>query len=216
MRNPEVAAQHGMNCIVVGSLDTLEANVVRYRRLWKQHNPGPLTEQGREPLIGLVVHTLIAEDEQQAIADAKPAAEAYSWNLGTPRRLEAERRKLTQFVHAEGTGPRPKPPERHLALEERRDLDASLAKLAEDEKKQRDARRKTPGGMPGYVVGTPDTVKQYFDEYMSTGANYMVLSFQWGNLSHAQAMRSIRLFRQHLMPHYALADPFALAKAAVA
>jgi alkanesulfonate monooxygenase SsuD/methylene tetrahydromethanopterin reductase-like flavin-dependent oxidoreductase (luciferase family) len=216
MRNPEVAAQHGMNCIVVGSLDTLEANVVRYRRLWKQHNPGPLTEQGREPLIGLVVHTLIAEDEQQAIADAKPAAEAYSWNLGTPRRLEAERRKLTQFVHAEGTGPRPKPPERHLALEERRDLDASLAKLAEDEKKQRDARRKTPGGLPGYVVGTPETVKQYFDEYMSTGANYMVLSFQWGNLSHAQAMRSIRLFRQHLMPHYALADPFALAKAAVA
>jgi hypothetical protein len=51
---------------------------------------------------------------------------------------------------------------------------------------------------------------------MSTGANYMVLSFQWGNLSHAQAMRSIRLFRQHLMPHYALADPFVFAQAAVA
>jgi alkanesulfonate monooxygenase SsuD/methylene tetrahydromethanopterin reductase-like flavin-dependent oxidoreductase (luciferase family) len=216
MRNPEVAAEGGMNCIVVGSLDTLQANVVRYHRLWPQHNPTPLTEQGREPLIGLVVHTLIAEDEQQAIAEARPATEAYGWNLGTPRRLEAERRKLTQFVHAEGTGPRPKPPERHLALEERRDLDASLAALAEDERKQRDARRKTPGGMPGYVVGTPETVKPYFDEYMSTGANYMVLSFQWGNLSHAQAMRSIRLFRQHLMPHYALADPFVFAQAAVA
>jgi alkanesulfonate monooxygenase SsuD/methylene tetrahydromethanopterin reductase-like flavin-dependent oxidoreductase (luciferase family) len=216
MRNPEVAAEGGMNCIVVGSLDTLQANVVRYHRLWPQHNPTPLTEQGREPLIGLVVHTLIAEDEQQAIAEARPATEAYGWNLGTPRRLEAERRKLTQFVHAEGTGPRPKPPERHLALEERRDLDASLAALAEDERKQRDARRKTPGGMPGYVVGTPKTVKPYFDEYMSTGANYMVLSFQWGNLSHAQAMRSIRLFRQHLMPHYALADPFVFAQAAVA
>ena len=100
------------------------------------------------------------------------------------------------------------PPERHLAPEERRDLDASLAKLAEEERKQRDTRRRTPGGMPGYVVGTPETVKTYFDEYLTTGANYMVLSFQWGNLNHAQAMRSIRLFREQLMPRYGLADPF--------
>ncbi len=213
MRNPEVAAEQGMNCIVVGSLDTLQANVVRYHRLWGQHNASPLTLQGREPLIGLVVHILLAEDEQQAITEAQPAAEAYSWNLGTPRRLEAERRKLTQFVHAEGTGPRPQAPARHLAPEERRDLDASLAKLAEEERKQRDARRRTPGGLPGYVVGTPDTVKTYFDEYMTTGANYMVLSFQWGNLNHAQAMRSIKLFREHLMPRYGLADPYDFAQA---
>lgn len=213
MRNPEVAAEHGMNCIVVGSLDTLQANVVRYHRFWNEHNASPLTVQGRTPLIGLVVHILLAEDEEQAITEAKPAAEAYSWNLGTPRRLEAERRKLTQFVHAEGTGPRPQPPARHLAPEERRDLDASLARLAEEERKQRDARRRTPGGMPGYVVGTPETVKTYFDEYMTTGANYMVLSFQWGNLNHAQAMRSIRLFREQLMPRYGLADPFAFSAA---
>jgi alkanesulfonate monooxygenase SsuD/methylene tetrahydromethanopterin reductase-like flavin-dependent oxidoreductase (luciferase family) len=213
MRNPEVAAEQGMNCIVVGSLDTLQANVVRYHRLWSQHNATPLTVQGREPLIGLVVHILLAQDEQQAITEAKPAAEAYSWNLGTPRRLEAERRKLTQFVNAEGTGPRPQPPARHLAPEERRDLDASLAKLAEEERKQRDARRRTPGGLPGYVVGTADTVRAYFDEYMTTGANYMVLSFQWGNLNHAQAMRSIKLFREHLMPRYGLTDPFGFAQA---
>ena len=137
MRNPEVAAEHGMNCIVVGSLDTLEANVVRYRKLWGQHNPSSQTLQGRTPMIGLVVHILLAEDEQQAIAEAAPAAEAYKWNLGTPRRLEAERRKLTQFVDAEGTGPRATQPDRHIAPEERRDLDASLAKLAEEERKQR-------------------------------------------------------------------------------
>jgi len=29
MRNPETAARGGMNCVVVGSIDTLEANVVR-------------------------------------------------------------------------------------------------------------------------------------------------------------------------------------------
>ena len=56
-----------------------------------------------------------------------------------------------------------------------------------------------------------ETVKTYFDEYLTTGANYMVLSFQWGSLSHSQAMRSIRLFREHLMPRFALPDPFSFA-----
>ena len=41
MRNPETAAQTGMNCIVVGSLDTLQANVIRYRRLWDRAQPRP-------------------------------------------------------------------------------------------------------------------------------------------------------------------------------
>ena len=72
----------------------------------------------------------------------------------------------------------------------------------------RDQRRRSPGGIPGFIAGTPETVREYFDEYMKTGANYMVLSFQWGSLSHDQAMRSIRLFREHLMPHYNVADPF--------
>jgi alkanesulfonate monooxygenase SsuD/methylene tetrahydromethanopterin reductase-like flavin-dependent oxidoreductase (luciferase family) len=208
MRNPETAAQHGMNCIVVGSLDTLEANVVRYRRLWTQHNPGVLTAQQREPMIGLVVHMLLAEDEKSAIATAEPAAKAYGWNLSAPRRLEAERRGLTQFAPpGGGAGGRPQGPERHRAVEERRDLDASLQQLAQQERDARSSRRRTPGGIPGFVVGTPDTVRDYFDEYMTTGADYMVLSFQWGSLTHEDAMRSIRLFRDELMPRYAVTDP---------
>ena len=214
MRNPETAAQGGMNCIVVGSLDTLEANVVRYRRLWAEHN-GPLTPQGRPPMIGLVVHMLLAEEERVAVAEAEPAAKAYGWNLGAPRRLEAERRGLTQFVNRPDSGvAQPRGPDRHRAIEERRDLDASLQKLAEEEREQRHARRRTPGGIPGFVVGTPETVAPYFEEYVTTGADYMVLSFQWGSLNHQQAMRSIRLFREHLMPRFALADPFVFASPA--
>jgi alkanesulfonate monooxygenase SsuD/methylene tetrahydromethanopterin reductase-like flavin-dependent oxidoreductase (luciferase family) len=212
MRNPETAAKGGMNCVVVGSIDTLEANVVRYHRIWRESNPGLLTAQGRPPLMGLVVHVLLHEDENQAIVEAQPAAKAYGWNLGAPRRREAERRGLTQFVNAPGTGSdlkRAAQPERHIAVEERRDLDASMAKLSEDERNQRNVRRKSPGGIPGFVVGTPETVAPYFDEYMQTGANYMVLSFQWGNLSHQQAMRSINLFKEHLLPRHGVADPFA-------
>jgi hypothetical protein len=34
-------------------------------------------------------------------------------------------------------------------------------------------------------------------------ANYFVCSFQWDDLSHAQAMRSLELFTAEVMPHYA-------------
>jgi hypothetical protein len=45
-------------------------------------------------------------------------------------------------------------------------------------------------------------LEQYMDEYVATGANYFVCSFQWGNLTHDHAMRSIDLFVNHVMPHY--------------
>jgi hypothetical protein len=47
------------------------------------------------------------------------------------------------------------------------------------------------------------------DEYVATGANYFVCSFQWGDLGHEQAMRSIELFATEVMPRYATATPAA-------
>ena len=52
------------------------------------------------------------------------------------------------------------------------------------------------------IAGTPDSIRTYMDEYVASGANYFVCSFQWGGLSHAQAMRSIELFVTEVMPHY--------------
>lgn len=205
MRNPETAARGGMNCIIVGSLDTLEANVIRYRRMWDQHRPaGEPSLQGRDPKIGLVVHIVLAATMEEAVARGSAAWDQYRWNLGTPRRLEAERRKLTQFIEAEGTGgnQQMRAPKRHLALEERRDLDASLENLTEEEREARDRRRHVPGPIPGVLVGTPDTVAAYMDEYMTTGANYFVCSFQFGSLSHDHAMESIRLWTNDVMPRY--------------
>jgi len=165
------------------------------------------------------VHMLLAEDDQFAIAEAEPAAKAYRYNLAAPRRLEAERGGLPQFVGRPlGEASRPAGPDRHRAVEERRDLDASLQALAKEEREQRDTRRRAPGGIPGFVVGTPDTVRPYFEEYATTGADYMVLSFQWGSLNHEQAMRTIRLFTEELMPSFGVEDPcdFSLALRAAA
>lgn len=208
MRNVETAAIDGMNTIIVGGLDSFEANVKRYREEWDKHQGvGALTAQGTEPKIGLVVHLLLADTDEEAMAQAKPAWDHYSWNLGTPRRLEAERRGLTQF-QGEGMNPRPAAiPERDIPHEERRDLAATLEDEERIERRQNlQGRVANPaGGGAGFgsVAGSPETIRKYMDEYVATGANYFVGAFQWGDLSHGQAMRSIELFTNEVMPHYA-------------
>jgi alkanesulfonate monooxygenase SsuD/methylene tetrahydromethanopterin reductase-like flavin-dependent oxidoreductase (luciferase family) len=205
MRNPETAARGGMNCIIVGSLDTFEANVIRYHRLWDEYNgAGSLTRQGTVPKIGLVTHVLVAETDEHAQAEARPAWESYRWNLSAPRRMEAERRRLTQFLGRTDTGDGPRgQPARHVAVEERRDLDQALQELSEQERTARAQRRRHPGEIAaGVMAGSPESIRTFMEEYAATGANYMVCSFQWGSLSHAQAMRSVELWATEVMPHF--------------
>src|SRR4030095_4607026 len=95
MRNPVTAAMEGMHTIIVGSLDGLAVAVPRYRAAWEEHQgSGTRTVQGEEPMIGLVVHLVIAETDAEALEAAKPAWEKYRWNLAAPRRLAAEQRNL--------------------------------------------------------------------------------------------------------------------------
>ena len=150
MRNVETAAMDGMNTIIVGGLDGFEANVKRYREEWEKHQGvGALTAQGTVPKIGLVAHLLLAESDEEALAQAKPAWEVYRWNLGTPRRLEAERRGLTQFYGA-NMNPRPaSAPPRELPQEERRDLDASLQQLERQQRRASRARKRTSRPVSG-------------------------------------------------------------------
>lgn len=55
--------------------------------------------------------------------------------------------------------------------------------------------------------GVFDHTEPIIDEYVTTGANYCVCAFQWGQLRHEQAMRSIELFVAEVMPHYVAATP---------
>jgi len=202
MRNVEIAAQEGMHAIIVGSLDSFEANVRRYHALWEEHQgPGALTVQGTAPKIGLVNHLVVADTDAEAVALAKPAWDEYVWNLETPRRLEAERRGLTQFT---GNNRFRRPaglPDREAAREHYR----IPAHTPEEQQ-----RRATPGGLGGdgrgagfsVMAGSPPRIREYMEEYCATGANYFVCSFQWGNLSHDHAMRSLQLFVEEIMPSY--------------
>lgn len=52
-----------------------------------------------------------------------------------------------------------------------------------------------------HIVGSPDTVKKRIQEHLQiTGSNYFVGSFCFGTLTHAQTLRSLRLFAEEVMP----------------
>ena len=202
MRNVEIAAKEGMNCIIVGNLDGLEANVNRYREIWNEcHGRQSMTIQGTEPKIGLVNHLVLADTEREAVEAARPAWEEYLWNLSAPRRIEAEQRGLTQFL-AGGLNSRPE------GLPDREAAERFQSSHPTDTERQR--RRQEPGNVAEQkqssnfrvVAGTPDSIRAYLDEYQTTGANYFVCAFHFGNMESSIAEHSIDLFVRDVMPHY--------------
>ena len=199
MRNIDTSAVYGMNALLDVPMWEFEPYVKRYRELWEEYHGLPLaTPQGARPKIGLIMHLLLADTDAEAVAQATPAWEVYRWNLGSPRRLEAEKRGLTQFLGS-NMGARPaSAPSREV----RRDPEAQARALiggATDSGQ----RRQNPGGLSTTsIAASPESMREFLDEYIATGANYFVCSFQWGDLSHQQAMRSIELFTKEVMPHY--------------
>src|SRR5262249_23001553 len=161
-------------------LDGLAAAVPRYRAAWEEHQgSGTLTVQRQEPMIGLVVHLGVAETNEEGMAAAEPAWEKGRWDIAAPRRPAAEERRLTPLPSTKDgsfgfVGDRPTGlPTREM----RRDIDAELERFDQQ------ARREHPNRLGGVALaGTPAAVREYMDEYVATGANYFVCSFQWGDL----------------------------------
>jgi alkanesulfonate monooxygenase SsuD/methylene tetrahydromethanopterin reductase-like flavin-dependent oxidoreductase (luciferase family) len=53
------------------------------------------------------------------------------------------------------------------------------------------------------VVGSPRTVREYVARYAEdSSCNYLVASFQWGDITHQEASRSMALFASEVMPHF--------------
>ena len=223
MRNAVSSAQAGFNCLLEGSLDHVEANVRRFRRLWAEaHGAGAPTEQGREPLIGANFFIVVADTDEQAVELGRAAWARFCWNLIVPRRQEAERRGLKQFLgegstyardHVAGGAGRisilPEASVRHhIAAEEMAAIEAAANRLSLTEREARQ-RRRLPGGIdpniisgPNVIAGSPSTIRAFLDEFAQTGANYLSCAFQFGSLTHDQARRSVELFTTQVMPRY--------------
>ncbi len=53
------------------------------------------------------------------------------------------------------------------------------------------------------IIGSPATVRREIEALAAqTGINYLAPAIAWGGLSHEQAMRSLRLFIDEVMPHF--------------
>ena len=53
----------------------------------------------------------------------------------------------------------------------------------------------------GLVVGSPDTVRDYFREYAKEGnVDYLVVGLPFGDMTHDEAMRSLQLFIGEVIP----------------
>jgi hypothetical protein len=51
------------------------------------------------------------------------------------------------------------------------------------------------------LVGSPSTIRDYVLRYAAeSDANYYVGSFSWGDLTHDESSKSLRLFAEEVMP----------------
>ncbi len=92
-------------------------------------------------------------------------------------------------------------PEGLPTRETRRDIEAEIERFDTQKNRTNPTRL---GGVA--LAGSPASVREYMDEYLETGANYFVCSFQWGKLTHEQAMQSLELFTTEVMPDYATVE----------
>jgi alkanesulfonate monooxygenase SsuD/methylene tetrahydromethanopterin reductase-like flavin-dependent oxidoreductase (luciferase family) len=170
--NAEHAARHGMNFIGGGSVRRLPETAARYREVWEEGRTRSdrLNPHVLDPKIGSARHIVVAESDAEAERIGRRAWRVYHGNF--PKR-----------GYEAGEHPAP-PPGAPPPLGPSLGGDFDLARKVE-----------------AVVVGSPETVRAYVQHYAAdSGMNYFAGAFQWGDLSHDEAIRSLRLFAAEVMP----------------
>jgi alkanesulfonate monooxygenase SsuD/methylene tetrahydromethanopterin reductase-like flavin-dependent oxidoreductase (luciferase family) len=172
--NPEYAGRHGTHFAFHAGPRFGEV-LARYRVLWQKHQGGPgwLNPHVSEPFVGSTRHLVVADSDAEAEAIARASWPVYNRNFA--------KRGL------DGPGPETSSAGSIKALP------AGGPGLGGDVDKAFELER--------CVVGSPDTILRHVEQYtLDAGVNYLVASFQWGSISHAQAMRSLDLFGTEVIP----------------
>ena len=178
--NAQHAGELGMNFIGSGAVTKTKEMVETYLAAWKksQENPGPITAKLDQPLYGTMRHMFIADTDAEAKERAIEAYQQYRKHFAKPLPPGAERQL---------------PPGAEPA-----NLDT-----------QRIARTGGPASANpedaikanSLLVGSPSTIRDFVRRYAKeTGANYYVGSFSWGDLTHKESSKSLRLFAEEVMP----------------
>lgn len=170
------AAEYGANFIGAGSIARMPEIAAQYREAWQAQMAAndPALPHVADPLYGASKRAFLAETDDEALKRAGAAYEVYRANFTKPL--------------PGGKSRRPEPAGSAVRKGEY-PWDADF-----DTARQREA----------VLVGSPATVCEYVQRYAAeSDCNYLVNSFQWGDITHAEASRSLELFVSEVMPYVA-------------
>jgi len=157
------AARRGMNMVALGPAAAIKVSVDRFRETWEKHSGDPqrLNPQAKNPWFGAGRHIYVAETDNRALEEARPAWRAFYDNI-----QKLWRDFFTSTIHFTN------------------DIDVA---------------RKAGAA----IIGSPKTVRTEIEQLAAqTEINYFAPAIAWGSLSHDQAMRSLHLFADEVIPHF--------------
>ncbi|MBT5774625.1 MAG: hypothetical protein HOH95_09670, partial [Dehalococcoidia bacterium] len=194
---PESAAKRAANFIANGSIEQIAAVSKIYLDEWEtaRASDAPNVYRQDQPLHGGTRRILICDSVEEArergIAAyhsylshfAKPAPEGGDATKGAAGAFNEIVRQSEWFKQ-----------QQHEAKPEVRANSVATMRITPEQAIDAEA----------LLVGTVDTVREYVGRYVEeSGANYFVGAFQWGNLTHSEASKSLRLFSEQVMPQFA-------------
>jgi alkanesulfonate monooxygenase SsuD/methylene tetrahydromethanopterin reductase-like flavin-dependent oxidoreductase (luciferase family) len=177
---PDLSAREGFNYIGRPGPKFAEVTA-RYRELWHANRlrSDRLNAHVAEPMIGSSRHIVVAETDAEADRIARAAWPAYQRNF-------AKRGMTGPGPETRSDGSMVPVPPGGPGTVEARDFDRAVR-------------------AESVLIGSPQTIARYVERYAAeSGANYFMASFQWGNISHDQALASLELFASSVItPVYA-------------
>jgi alkanesulfonate monooxygenase SsuD/methylene tetrahydromethanopterin reductase-like flavin-dependent oxidoreductase (luciferase family) len=181
------AGELGMNFIGAGPIARVKAATAKYLEAWKrgQADPSACTATLENPLYGAMRHMFIADSDAEAVERARVAYEAYRKHYRRPLPPGVER-KLPPALAAR--------------------LAARQAAAGPDAERPQffgpaSASPEAAMASESLLVGSPSTIRDYVLRYAAeSDANYYVGSFSWGDLTHDESSKSLRLFAEEVMP----------------
>jgi alkanesulfonate monooxygenase SsuD/methylene tetrahydromethanopterin reductase-like flavin-dependent oxidoreductase (luciferase family) len=173
--NAEHAGQYGMNFIGHGTISSTKPLIDTYKRAFEagRANPGKLHVPNESPLYGTVRRIFVADTDAEARDRAEAAYEVYRTRYAKPLPPGVP------WTPKYGRAADPRQLPGHTAHATPREA------MATEE----------------LLVGSPSTIRDYVLRYdAQSGANLFVGAYQWGDLTHAEASKSLGLFGREVMP----------------
>ena len=194
---PESAARRAANFIANGSIEQIAAVTKTYLEEWEtaRANDAPNVYRQDAPLHGGTRRILICDSVEEARERGISAYHSYLSHFAKPSPEGGDATKgaagaFNEIVRQSEWFKQ----QQHEAKPEARPNSVATMRITPEQAIDAEA----------LLVGTVDTVREYVERYVEeSGANYFVGSFQWGNLTHAEASKSLRLFTEQVMPKFA-------------